>query len=185
MLFNPIRQAAMALLLVAPVTLLIGCNNISPAVQQPSAATNAIPSVVASMVMQPATKIQADLSAAMQIVSGDYVTSDYAKRAQGYDWIGVTISAVDNENITITVRSRSDIKQPTCSFDGTAKLIGQDNAHGVIFKTVANDSVTFLQFQNGKLTIDAEDKYALNTFCSGGATLAGDYQKLAGSLELN
>ena len=185
MLFNPIRQATMALLLLAPVTLLMGCNNLSPAVQHPSAATNVIPSVIASTVMQPATKIQADLSPAMQTVIGDYATADYTKRDQGYDWVGVTISAIDNENITITVRSRSDIKQPTCGFDGTAKLIGQDNAHGVIFKTVANDSVTFLQFQNGKLTIEAQDKYALNTFCSGGATLAGDYQKLAGSLELN
>ena len=181
MLFNPIRQATMTLLLIAPFILLMGCNKVSPAVQKPSVATTVIP----SMVMQPATKMQADLSPAMQIVSGDYVTSDYAKRTQGYDWVGVTISAVDNENITIKVRSRSDIKQPTCRFDGTAKLIGQDNAHGVIFKTVANDSVTFLQFQNAKLTIEAQDKYALNYFCSGGATLAGDYEKLADNLELN
>lgn len=185
MLFNPIRQATMALLLIAPFTLLIGCNNVSPPIQQPSAATSVIPSVIPNTIMQPATKIQADLSPAMQIVSGNYVTSDYAKRTQGYDWVGVMISAVNNENITIKVRSRSDIKQPTCLFDGTAKLIGQDNAHGVIFKTVANDSVTFLQFQNAKLTIDSEDKYALNYFCSGGATLAGDYQKLVGNLELN
>ncbi len=162
------------------VTALTGCHNISSNAPHTSVPATVIPSTV----MQPATKIQA-LLPAMQTVVGDYATEDYSKRAQGYDWTGVIVRAIDNQNIDITVRSRSDIKKPTCSFEGTAKLIGQDNAHGIIFKTVANNSVTFLQFKDGMLTIDSEDKYALNYFCSGGATLAGDYQKLVGSLELS
>lgn len=175
MILNSPLGLSTSLLVLA--TTLTGCNNISSSMQNPSG--------MSSTIMQPATKIPADLSPAMQTVIGDYATVDYDKRGQGYDWVGVIISAVDNENIIIKVRSRSDIKKPTCSFDGTAKLIGQDNAHGVIFKTVANDSVTFLQFKENKLTIDSEDTYALNAFCSGGATLAGDYQKLAGRLELS
>ena len=182
----PTRLSTSLLILATAFTALTGCNNISPNMQNPSAPATVIPSTVApNTVMQPATKIQADLSPALQMVNGDYATEDYNKRAQGYDWTGVIIRAIDNQSIDIKVRSRSDIKKPTCSFDGTATLVGQDKAHGVIFKTVANDSVTFLQFKDGKLTIDAQDKYALNAFCSGGATLAGDYQKLAGHLELS
>ncbi|MDN5565990.1 MAG: hypothetical protein L0G25_04235 [Psychrobacter sp.] len=175
----PTRLSTRLLILATAFTALTGCNNVSPNRQNTSVPATVIPST-----MQPATKIQADISPAMQMVNGDYATEDYNKRAQGYDWTGVMIRAIDNQSIDIKVRSRSDIKKPTCSFDGTATLVGQDNAHGVIFKTEANDSVTFLQFKDGKLTIDAQYKYALNAFCSGGATLAGDYQKLAGNLEL-
>lgn len=181
----PTRLSTRLLILATAFTALTGCNNVSPNRQNPSVPATVIPNtVMISTAMQPATKIQADLSPAMQMVNGDYATEDYNKRAQGYDWTGVMVRAIDNQSIDIKVRSRSDIKKPTCSFDGIATLVGQDNAHGVIFKTVANDSVTFLQFKDGQLTIDAQDKYVLNTFCSGGATLAGDYQKLAGHLEL-
>ena len=173
MILNLSTRLSTRLLILATAfttfTALTGCNNVSPNSQNSSVSATVIPST-----MQPA----------MQMVSGDYAIEDYNKRAQGYDWTGVMVRAIDNQSIDIKVRSRSDIKKPTCRFDGTATLVGQDNAHGIIFKTVANDSVTFLQFKEGKLTIDAQDKYALNAFCSGGATLASDYQKLAGNLEL-
>ena len=180
---SAIRSSMPAFILVTILTTLSGCNNDVPL--QNTRNANIAPSVISSTTMQPAKKIQADLSPAMQTVVGDYATEDYAKRAEGYDWVGVMIKANDNESIDISVRARSDIKKPTCSYEGTATLLGQDNAHGIIFKTVANGSVTFLQFKDNKLTIDSEDKYALNTFCSGGATLAGDYEKLSGSLELS
>lgn len=165
----------------AALTVLTGCNNMAPVEQNPNVSKTVIPSTV----MQPATQIQAALSPAVQMVVGDYASTDYDKRAQGYDWVGVQIRPFNSAEIDIKVRSRSDIKKPSCNFEGTATLMGQDGAHGVIFKTVANNSMTFLQFKDGVLTIDAQDKYALNYFCSGGATLAGDYQKLADHLELN
>lgn len=124
-------------------------------------------------------------SPAVQAVVGDYADEGYAKRAQGYDWIGVMIRAEGNEQIDIKVRARSDIKKPTCHFDGKATLMGQDDAHGIIFETIANDSKVFLQFKGDKLTIDSQDQYALNYFCSGGGTIVGDYKKLSGKLELN
>lgn len=123
-------------------------------------------------------------SPAVQAAVGDYASNDYDKRTQGYDWVGVRIRPAGGEQIDIKVRARSDIKKPSCSFDGKATLMGQDDAHGVIFQATANNSLMFLQFKEGKLTIDSADKYALNYFCSGGATLAGDYQKLTGNLEL-
>jgi len=35
------------------------------------------------------------------------------------------------------------------------------------------------------LSIDSQDKQALNYFCSGGGMLAGDYQKLKGHLKVS
>ena len=122
---------------------------------------------------------------AVQAVVGDYASKGYAKRARGYDWVGVTVQAEGDDKIAIKVRARSDIKKPTCHFDGQATLMGQDEAHGVIFQSKVNDSTAFFQFKDNTLTIDSQDKYALNYFCSGGATIAGEYQKLAGKLELN
>jgi hypothetical protein len=115
------------------------------------------------------------------------VSDSYSQRHQGYDWVAVKVQADENDqnSVHITVRSRDDIKTPTCTFDGQAKLMGQDQAHGIIFETTANDSKVFLQFQGGQLTIDSDDKYALNYYCSGGGSIVGDYQKLAGEIELN
>lgn len=124
---------------------------------------------------------------AIQKVVGDYASSGYDKRAQGNDWVGVMIRADDADNsdqINIKVRARSDVKKPTCHFDGQATLMGQDKAHGVIFQTTVNDSMAFFQFKEGQLTIDSQDKYVLNQFCSGGGSIVGDYQKLQSNLEL-
>ncbi|MBP2280940.1 hypothetical protein H4W00_001753 [Psychrobacter sp. PL19] len=158
---------------IAALVALTSCSALTPT--SPDMAEN-----TASETQKPAV-----LTTAVQTVIGDYVSDGYDKRTQGYDWVSVMVRPSGNAEIDIKVRARADIKQPSCSFDGTAKLMGQDNAHGVIFQTVANDSLTFLQFKEGVLTIDSQDKYALNYFCAGGATLAGDYQKLAGNLKLS
>lgn len=173
------RYLSLAMLSVAIMTTasLAGCNNTSPAVDN----KRSLPSID----MTKATT----LSPAVATVIGDYASEGYAKRAQGNDWVAVLITANESahgtEQINIKVRARSDVKKPTCTFDGQATLMGQDNAHGVIFETTANDSKVFLQFKGDKLKIDSEDKYALNTFCSGGGSIVGDYQKLAGKVELN
>ncbi|WP_350656430.1 hypothetical protein [Psychrobacter sp. S1-30-MNA-CIBAN-0213] len=135
----------------------------------------------AERVAKSATVIQ---TPAVQKVVGDYASSGYDKRAQGNDWVGVMVRADDSDQINIKVRARSDVKKPTCHFDGQATLMGQDKAHGVIFQTTVNDSMAFFQFKDGQLTIDSQDKYALNQFCSGGGTLVGDYKKLSSNLEL-
>lgn len=147
---------------------LSGCNNVTPSVNNQT-------------IKQP----NATVTPAVQTVIGDYASEDYAKRAQGYDWVGVMIRADGNEQIDIKVRARGDVKKPTCHFDGKATLMGQDEAHGVIFQSKVNDSTAFFQFKDDTLTIDSQDKYALNYFCSGGASLVGEYQKLEGDLALN
>ena len=146
---------------------LSACNNVTPV-----------------MPNTPITQPEQTAAPMMQAVVGDYADAGYENRSQGYDWVGVMVRSAGNEQIDIKVRARSDIKKPTCQFNGKASLMGQDKAHGVIFQTKVNDSTAFFQFKDGKLTIDSEDKYALNQFCSGGGTLVGDYQKLASDLEL-
>jgi len=157
-------------ILTTSMTLLAlsGCNNVTPSVNN-----------------QTIKQTNAAVTPAVQTVVGDYASEDYAKRAQGYDWVGVMIRADGNEQIDIKVRARGDVKKPTCHFDGKATLMGQDEAHGVIFQSKVNDSTAFFQFKDDTLTIDSQDKYALNYFCSGGASLVGEYQKLEGDLALN
>ncbi|MGP5535626.1 hypothetical protein ACTXMP_00180 [Psychrobacter glacincola] len=146
---------------------LSGCNNVTPSVNHQA-------------IKQP----MADVMPAVQAVVGDYADEGYEKRAQGYDWVGVMVRAESDQKINIKVRARSDIKKPSCQFDGKATLMGQDDAHGIIFQSKVNDSTAFFQFKDDKLTIDSQDKYALNYFCSGGGTLVGDYQKLTTDLEI-
>ena len=146
---------------------LSGCNNMTPSVNHQA-------------IKQPI----ADVMPAVQAVVGDYADEGYEKRAQGYDWVGVMVRAESDQQINIKVRARSDIKKPSCQFDGKATLMGQADAHGIIFQSKVNDSTAFFQFKDDKLTIDSQDKYALNYFCSGGGTLIGDYQKLTTDLEI-
>jgi len=158
-------------LMASALAAVTGCHNVTPAVK--SSVNNAI--AVHSV----------PVDVMKDYISGDYASADYDKRAKGYDWVGVMVRAESDQQIDIKVRSRSDIKKQTCQFDGKAILMGQDKAHGVIFQTKVNDSTAFFQFKDGILTIDSQDKYALNYFCSGGASLVGDYQKLEGDLALN
>lgn len=148
-----------------------GCNNVTPSVNNQT-------------IKQP----NAAFTPSVQAVVGDYASEDYANRAQGYDWVGVIIradGANNSEQIDIKVRARSDVKKPTCQFDGKATLMGQDDAHGIFFQTKVDDSAVFFQFKDNKLTIDSQDRYVLNRFCSGGGTIVGEYKKLAGSLDFN
>ena len=166
--------------LIGSALLLTGCQSGISANANISTAVNSTPAPLSAPL-----STQSKLTPAVQTVIGDYATDGYDKRQQGYDWVGVMVRPFGEAEIDIKVRARGDIKQPSCRYDGKATLMGQDQAHGVIFQTVANNSVTFLQFKDGKLTIDSQDKMALHYFCSGGDTLAGDYQKLASELTLS
>ena len=174
----PLSVTALVLAATA-LTTLSACNNLSPNNQSQATTSMAKPATELT------AHVQTSLSPAVQAVVANYASVGYKQRAEGYDWVAVMISPNGSEAIDIKVRARADIKQPSCHYDGQATLMGQDNAHGIIFQTTANDSLVFLQFKDDKLTIDSEDKQALYYFCSGGATLAGDYQKFEGNLQLS
>lgn len=58
---------------------------------------------------------------------GSYADDSYSKRNEGYDWVGVTISALNDSSANIAVRSRTDIKKPTCTYDGIGLFHGSDS----------------------------------------------------------
>ncbi|GAF55480.1 LOW QUALITY PROTEIN: hypothetical protein JCM18901_1129 [Psychrobacter sp. JCM 18901] len=176
--YRQFRSIVGLIMMTSTLAALTGCNSMSPTVNSDS--HSAVKIVTSGTLAMPVSNnnILGDK------VSADYATADYDKRAQGYDWVGVMVRADGDRQIDIKVRSRSDIKKPTCHFDGKATLMGQDTAHGTIFQAKVNDSTAFFQFKGDTLVIDSSDKYALNYFCSGGGSLAGEYKKLAAGLDI-
>ena len=76
--------------------------------------------VVISCKNNPKTDTSAKSEADIIRLAGDYVTSEYQKRSEGYDWVAVKVSEITDSILQISVRSRADIKKPTCTFDAKA-----------------------------------------------------------------
>jgi len=53
-------------------------------------------------------------------VIGNYVSEEYSKRSEGYDWIAILVTEAEGNQLNISVRSRADKKKPTCTFDAVA-----------------------------------------------------------------
>nr|WP_317199451.1 hypothetical protein [uncultured Psychrobacter sp.] len=174
---TPLLPYAAAAVLLAVITV-SGCST-SP--------THVTHTTLSTHTLGQSVDVQYKPSSAAKRVIGSYVSEGYNKRAQGYDRVAIKISHNSDvkDSIKIKVHSRNDIKKPTCQFNGTATLLGQDQAHGIIFKTHINDNSVFFQFKDDTLAIDSQDKYALSRFCSGGGSMAGEYQKLARDLDLD
>ncbi|MGL4779810.1 MAG: hypothetical protein ACRCXN_03135 [Bacteroidales bacterium] len=114
-------------------------------------------------------------------VMGSYASPEYAQRGEGYDWVGVILSQVNDSTAKVLVRSRSDIKKPTCTFEGEATILGPDT---LVSSYEGNNII--LVFRNDSLWIDAQDPQNANFlyyFCSGGASLGGVYTKIDGALD--
>ncbi|WP_167618649.1 PliI family lysozyme inhibitor of I-type lysozyme [Maribellus sediminis] len=104
---------------------------------------------------------------------GNYVNTDYFQRDKGYDWVGIKVSNAADDQLLVQVRSRADRKKPTCTWD--AKIYPEMND---MYYTVENDKKVHFAFKNDTLSIAAEDEKVLYFFCSGGATIAGNYIKI-------
>lgn len=104
---------------------------------------------------------------------GNYVTADYSKKNEGADWVAVTISKLSDSVAHVRVRSRIDIKKPTCTFDMDATL---KDSVSLLISTEGAEIV--LQFADSVLTISSandEGKSLMQYSCSGGGSLAGTY----------
>lgn len=44
-------------------------------------------------------------------VIGNYVSEEYSKRSEGYDWIAIMVSEKENNLLKISIRSRADKKK--------------------------------------------------------------------------
>lgn len=113
--------------------------------------------------------------------SGNYVDDSYDKKNEGYDWVAVIVNRIDDNSISISVRSRADKKRPTCTFDTKAYKKNEG-----AFEAVYDGKNIEFHFLNDSLTIapeHPEEGRVLSFFCSGGASFAGTYRKIDDELD--
>ena len=116
-----------------------------------------------------------------ETMAGNYVSSDYPKRKEGYDWVAVSVKLLTDSAAHIRIRSRADRKRPTCTFDADAVQSGDH-----LLKAAVEGKIILFSFAADSLTIQTgneEDSGILNYFCSGGGSLAGSYQKIKDPLD--
>lgn len=105
--------------------------------------------------------------------SGDYVTNEYNKRSEGFDWLAVSAKKLTDTTMHFNVRARADKKKATCSFEGDGVKVSDG-----VYKATSGDNTVLFTFKDNKVTIGGEGKTdevsTLHWFCSGGASLA-DY----------
>ncbi len=109
-------------------------------------------------------------------VLGSYVSDDYSKRSEGYDWVAVSVMETESNNLNISIRSRADKKKPTCTFDAVAKKVDDK-----VYQTQIDGKSILFEFTNAQISITAEkeeDEGLLYFYCSGGASIAGTYLKI-------
>lgn len=112
---------------------------------------------------------------------GDYVNAGYADREKGHDWVSVSLSESQPDQIAISVRARGDLKKPTCTFDGYAQKTSPNTYHMTVNKQPITLTLTPTQLRITPQSREGESVLAY--FCSGGATFAGSYDKLNGPLD--
>jgi hypothetical protein len=91
------------------------------------------------------------------------------------------VENLTDSTIHVAVRSRKDIKKPTCTFDANALMIADQR-----YQSVHDGHVILYTFKGKQLVISAEKKESegyLNYYCSGGASLADTYTKIDEALD--
>jgi len=105
--------------------------------------------------------------------SGDYVTEEYSRRKEGFDWLVVSAKKLTDSTMHLSVRARADKKKGTCSFEGNGTKISVG-----VYKATDGANTVLFTFKDNKVTIGgegkADDVSTLHWFCSGGASLV-DY----------
>jgi len=116
-------------------------------------------------------------------VLGSYVSDDYSKRSEGYDWVAVSVTETERDNLNISIRSRADKKKPTCTFDAVAEKVDDK-----VYQTQINGKSILFEFTNAQISITTEKEEhesLLYFYCSGGASIAGTYQKINEQIDQN
>ena len=114
-------------------------------------------------------------------VDGNYVSSEYEKRNEGYDWVSVSVTKYTDSTLHIKVRSRADKKKPTCTFDAIAIKVNDS-----VYKSNFEGKNILYIFNKESLSIKtaiSEESDVLYYFCSGGGTLADTYNKINDELD--
>lgn len=126
---------------------------------------------------------EAETISGTQAVFGYYVTPQYNKRDEGYDWVSVRLAPQPEniEKLWVSVRSRADKKKPTCTFDAIATALNDSTYQSVI----GNEEVLFTIIEK-QLTISASKNSGhdvLKYNCSGGGSLRGEYYKIESDID--
>jgi hypothetical protein len=112
---------------------------------------------------------------------GTFVSDGYGQRSEGYDWVAVSIRTLSDTSAHVAVRSRVDLKRATCTFDSDAFWTGEEK-----LVIPFEDKKFILSLSADTLKIRGTDEKSFNLlyyFCSGGATLEGNYVRLDGPVE--
>lgn len=115
-------------------------------------------------------------------IYGNYVTDNYLKRSEGFDWIAVTVKRITASAISISIRSRADKKKPTCTLDCKAQKVN-DN----LYKSTLDGKIILFNFEDNSINISTENPEEsdfLNYYCNGGASIKGVYNKLNEVLDI-
>ena len=112
-------------------------------------------------------------ASAAETLSGRYVSEGYAQRAQGYDWVMVTVAEKSANTLNIDISARSDIKKPSGSFSGEAVKAAPNR-----YEVNDDGAILVFSFSGNRLNISSDSQVALHYHCSGGGSLADTYQKL-------
>jgi hypothetical protein len=116
-------------------------------------------------------------------LSGSYVSDDYSKRSEGYDWVAILVTETETNQLNVSVRSRADKKKPTCTFDAVAKKVDDK-----VYQTLIDGKFILFEFTNEQISITSEkkeDEGLLYFYCSGGASIAGTYKKINEPIDQN
>lgn len=122
-------------------------------------------------------KLQTVLSPGRDFI-GTFVSEGYEQRTSGADWVSVTITQIRENLFHIEVRSRADIKKPTCTLTTDAQI----NKKGELYASQSGIDLGF-RVSGDSLSIYSPSNNYLGYFCSGGATLTGKYKRIAGEAD--
>ena len=114
-------------------------------------------------------------------ITGNYVSESYSKRNEGYDWVAVSVRQIKDQQLKVSIRSRADKKQPTCTFDAVVQKINENT-----YRTQIEGTTVLFNFSNKQLNItteNKEDEGLLYFYCSGGASIKGTYSKINETLD--
>lgn len=97
----------------------------------------------------------------------NYVSGDYYKRKQGYDWVAVETAQQTDNTLKVQIRSRIDQKKPTCTFDGIAYPVSTN-----LYQIRQGDMTLNLTLNANSIDIKPaqdSDRHKAMMYCSGGA----------------
>ena len=132
---------------------------------------------VSSEEQNPPKESPTDFSALAQQFAGAYVSEGYETEQSGSDWVKFTLIHLAGDTLSVTVTSRDDIKDPSCSWEGKA-VVQNDSLLLAPLGDGINMTLTMKNYQLDVWVEKEDDRFALMKMCGGGASLAGSYQAL-------